>query len=67
MDDFSTPELNNMFGFTASEANFISPGKRPLSAMSPLIVVDGKNQVRLVLGAGGGSKIISAVSQVTVQ
>lgn len=63
---FSTPGLVNSFGFVPNEANFIVPGKRPLSSMSPIIIVDNNNQVRLVLGASGGSKIVSAVSQVYI-
>lgn len=64
MDDFSTPGLANSYGYAPSEANYIVPGKRPLSSMSPIIIVDNDDRVRLVLGASGGSKIISAVAQV---
>jgi gamma-glutamyltranspeptidase len=64
MDDFSTPGLTNSFGFSPSSANFIEPFKRPMSSMSPIIVVDNNNEVALTLGASGGSKIISAISQV---
>ncbi|MBZ5543534.1 MAG: gamma-glutamyltransferase [Acidobacteriia bacterium] len=64
MDDFTTkPGEPNMYGLVQSEANAIAPHKRPLSAMTPTIVVqDGK--VRLVLGSPGGGTIINTVLQV---
>ena len=64
MDDFSSPGFVNAFGFVPAEANFIRASKRPLSSMSPLIIVDNHDNVRLVLGASGGSKIISGIAQV---
>ena len=64
MDDFSSPNFANSFGFQPAEANFIRPQKRPLSSMSPIIIVDNDDNVKLVLGASGGSKIVSAIAQV---
>jgi len=66
MDDFSAqPGVPNAFGLIGSEANAIAPGKRPLSSMSPTIVVrDGKPI--LVLGGAGGPVIITAVLEAIV-
>ena len=59
MDDFSVqPGATNYFGLIGAEANAIAPGKRPLSSMSPTLVLkDGKPV--LSVGAAGGPTIIS--------
>jgi gamma-glutamyltranspeptidase/glutathione hydrolase len=64
MDDFtSKPGVPNMFGLLQGEANAIAPGKRPLSAMTPTIVLkDGK--VFFAIGSPGGPTIINTVLQV---
>lgn len=64
MDDFSSkPGVPNGDGLLQSEMNAIAPGKRPLSSMTPTIVVrDGKTV--MVLGSPGSSKIISTVANV---
>lgn len=64
MDDFAAqPGAPNMFGLIQGEANAIAPRKRPLSAMTPTIVLKDGN-LFLVLGAPGGPRIISGVLQV---
>ena len=66
MDDFTAePGAPNGFGLVQGEANAIVPGKRMLSSMAPTIVVGRDGVPLLVAGAGGGSRIISAVFQVT--
>jgi gamma-glutamyltranspeptidase/glutathione hydrolase len=64
MDDFtSLPGVPNAFGLIQSEANAIEPGKRPLSSMTPTIMIrDGRAE--FVLGASGGPRIITATIQV---
>jgi gamma-glutamyltranspeptidase/glutathione hydrolase len=66
LDDFTAAlGASNAFGLVGFEANLPAPGKRPLSSMTPTIVLkDGKPV--LVTGSPGGSRIISAVLQVVV-
>ena len=63
MDDFtSKPGVPNQFGLVQGRANRIEPGKRPLSSMSPTIVMhDGK--LVMVTGSPGGSTIISTTME----
>ncbi len=59
MDDFtSKPGVPNAFGLVQGKANAIAPGKRPLSSMSPTIVLKG-GKLFMVTGSPGGSTIIS--------
>ncbi len=61
MDDFSSqPGAPNAFGLIGNENNAIAPGKRPLSSMSPTIVLQDDEPL-LTLGAAGGPKIITQV------
>ena len=63
MDDFAIlPGQANAFGLIGGEANRIEPGKRMLSSMTPTIILK-KGKPYLALGARGGSKIISSVTQ----
>jgi gamma-glutamyltranspeptidase / glutathione hydrolase len=69
MDDFaSKPGSPNMFGLIQGEANAIAPHKRPLSSMTPTIVLDEtpahQKEVRLILGSPGGGTIINTVLEV---
>jgi gamma-glutamyltranspeptidase/glutathione hydrolase len=66
LDDFTAaPGASNAFGLVGFEANLPGPGKRPLSSMSPTIVLRDNKPV-LVTGSPGGSRIISTVLQVIV-
>jgi gamma-glutamyltranspeptidase/glutathione hydrolase len=64
MDDFAMqPGVPNGFGLIGSAQNAVAPGKRPLSSMTPTIVLDG-DAVKLVVGAAGGPTIITATIEV---
>jgi gamma-glutamyltranspeptidase/glutathione hydrolase len=65
MDDFTTVRGQpNAFGLVQSDRNLPQPGKRPLSSMSPTIVLDADGQVIAVAGASGGPRIITGTMQV---
>ncbi len=72
MDDFASKQgVPNMYGLIQGPANAIAPGKRPLSAMTPTIVLGRRSlfhrrRVRLVLGTPGGSTIITTVANTLI-
>lgn len=66
MDDFTSKAgVPNLFGLIQGEANAIAPGKRPLSSMTPTIVLRN-NEPWFAIGGPGGPRIITAVLQVLV-
>jgi len=63
MADFNlTPGATNVFGLVGTAANVIGPGKRPLSSMSPTIIVD-RGRAEIVIGGSGGPMIITGILQ----
>lgn len=67
MDDFATrPGEGNAFGLQGGAANVVAPGSRPLSSMSPTVLISADGKERIVIGASGGPFIISSVVQVLV-
>lgn len=64
MDDFASKMgVPNMFGLIQGPANAIAPEKRPLSSMTPTIVLEG-GKLRFVLGSPGGARIITTVANI---
>ena len=64
LDDFSAkPGAANAYGLTGGDANAPGPSKRPLSSMSPTLVLEG-GQIELVTGSPGGARIITTVLQI---
>jgi gamma-glutamyltranspeptidase/glutathione hydrolase len=65
MDDFaSRPGTPNIYGLVQGERNKVEGGKRPLSSMTPTIVLDRDGKFWFATGARGGPRIISAVTQI---
>ena len=62
IDDFSFGQSSNIYGLVGSEKNILETGKRPVSSMTPTIVLHDK-KVRLVAGGAGGPRITSGVLQ----
>lgn len=83
MDDFSVPNMANAFGLQASLFNYVAPYKRPVSSMSPAIIVNPNGtlsqcsasssepmyvpHVEMVIGASGGSHITTTVLEEVVR
>ncbi|MBV8742959.1 MAG: gamma-glutamyltransferase, partial [Sinobacteraceae bacterium] len=66
MDDFAAkPDSPNQFGVVGGEANAIAPGKRPLSSMTPTILMKA-GRAQMILGTPGGSRIFTSVFQILV-
>lgn len=65
MNDFSVQQ--SFFGLPQSPANVIDARKRAMSSQSPLLLTDQEGNIRLVIGAAGGSRIIAAVAQVAAR
>ncbi len=66
MDDFAAAVgAPNAFGLLQGEANTVAPGRRPLSSMTPTLVLEG-DDVRIVAGSPGGARIITATLQAIV-
>ena len=64
MDDFASKAgVPNLYGLIQGPADAIAPGKRPLSAMTPTIVLEN-GKLRYVLGSPGGARIITTVANI---
>ncbi len=64
MDDFAAKMgVPNIYGLIQGPANAIAPGKRPLSSMTPTIVLEG-GKLRYVIGSPGGARIITTVANI---
>lgn len=67
MDDFSAkPGVPNAYGLIGGEANAVAAGKRPLSSMTPTLLLDGEGRAVGAIGSPDGSRIITSVLQVVL-
>ena len=64
MDDASLPGEVNVYGIAASPANYLEPGKRPLSTSCGALLLDEQGRVVLGVGGSGATGILSAAAQV---
>jgi gamma-glutamyltranspeptidase / glutathione hydrolase len=67
MDDLAArPGKANMFGLVQGEANAVAPGKRPLSSMTPTIVLNKDGSLWFAIGARGGPRILTTSLQIVI-
>ena len=67
MDDFTVrPGVANQFDLIQGDENLVGPGRRPLSSMTPTIVLDPNGALLMVLGSPGGPRIITALAQTII-
>ncbi|XP_072161058.1 scoloptoxin SSD14 isoform X2 [Bemisia tabaci] len=66
MGDFTAPSLVDYRNLPSAPANFIRPYKRPVTSMSPIIVLDENRDVRLAVGAAGGARIPTVTALVYI-
>lgn len=67
MDDFSVPKTDNAFDLRPSIYNYVTPFRRPLSSTAPSIIYTDESGPELIIGAAGGSHIVTAVFQAIVR
>lgn len=63
MADFSVPNISNVFGYYPSPANYVRPNKRSMSSITPIMAEFANGTLFAILGASGGSRIITTVIQ----
>lgn len=56
----------NIYDLPPSPANFIQPGKKPLSSMTPTIILDRNRDVRMIVGGAGGTRITTGVANAII-
>ncbi|CAD6445386.1 542ee6ce-5439-4df9-815e-cd030745262e [Sclerotinia trifoliorum] len=66
MDDFSIPGVPNSFGFVPSPMNYVRPGARPMSSISPIHISHPNGSHFLSIGAAGGSRIPTSTIQTII-
>ena len=68
MNDFSMPGYNNHYGVPPSPQNYIAPGKRPLSSMTPAIFTNKNSGLPvLAIGGSGGTRITTSTATVVAK
>lgn len=65
MNDFSKPGISNVYNIPQSDLNYIKPGKRPVTSMSPAIFLDKNGDIKLLVTGAGGNRVLSSLAYVS--